>query len=116
MAEAPNGRIALERPAEGSAPSTAAAKAAIRETRNRLAVQVAGIAEHVHFLFTTPSAVETDAPSGGVVGGAIKTIAVAGRAKRAWTDARRTGLLRRAVFGGVTVAIAVALASRTRRR
>ena len=101
MAEAPNGRITLERPA-GTAPSTAAMKAAIRETRYRLAAQVAQTADHVHLLFTTPSAsVKTEAPVGGVVAGAIKAIAVAGRTRRVWTDARRTGLLRRAAIGGV---------------
>ena len=115
MAEAPNGRITLERPA-GTAPSTAAMKAAIRETRNRLAAQVTQTADHVHLLFTTPSSVETEAPVGGVVAGAIKAIAVAGRARRVWTDARRTGLLRRAAIGGAIVAIAALLAARTRRR
>ena len=83
-------------------------KAAIRETRNRLAAQVAQTADHVHLLFTTPSSVETEAPVGGVVAGAIKAIAVAGRARRVWTDARRTGLLRRAAIGGVIVGIAAA--------
>ena len=115
MAEAPNGRIT-----PGSAGRdvalTAAMKAAIRETRNRLAAQVAQTADHVHLLFTTPSSVETEAPVGGVVAGAIKAIAVAGRARRVWTDARRTGLLRRAAIGGVIVAIAAVLATRTRRR
>ena len=100
MAEAPNGRIVLERPA-GTAPSTAAMKAAIRETRNRLAAQLAQTADHVQLLFTTPSSVKTEAPVGGAVAGAIKAIAVAGRAGRVWTDARRTGLLRRAAIGGV---------------
>lgn len=115
MAEAPNGRITLERPA-GTAPSTAAMKAAIRETRNRLAAQVAQTADHVHLLFTTPASVKTEAPVGGVVAGAIKAIAVAGRARRVWTDARSTGPLRRAAIGGGIVGIAALLAARTRRR
>jgi hypothetical protein len=114
MAEAPNGRITLERPA-GTAPSTADMKAAIRETRNRLAAQVAQTADHVHLLFT-PASVKTEAPVGGVVAGAIKAIAVAGRARRVWTDARSTGLLRRAAIGGGIVGIAALLAARTRRR
>ena len=115
MAEAPNGRITLERPA-GTAPSTAAMKAAIRETRNRLAAQVAQTADHVHVLFTTPDSVKAEAPVGGVVAGAIKAIALGGRARLVWTDARRTGLLRRAAIGGVIMAIAAVLATRTRRR
>ena len=115
MAEAPNGRITLERPA-GTAPSTAAMKAAIRETRNRLAAQVTQTADHVHLLFTTPASVKTEAPVGGVVAGAMKAIAVAGRARRVWTDTRSTGLLRRAAIGGGIVGIAALLAARTRRR
>jgi hypothetical protein len=91
-------------------------KAAIRETRNRLAAQVAQTADHVHLLFTTPSAVHTEAPAGGVVAGAIKAIAVAGRTGRIWTDVRRTGLLRRAAIGGVIAGVAALLAARTRRR
>ena len=94
----------------------AAMKAAIRETRNRLAEQLAQTADHVHLLFTTPSAVHTEAPAGGVVAGAIKAIAVAGRTGRIWTDVRRTGLLRRAAIGGVIAGVAALLAARTRRR
>ena len=116
MAEAPNGRVALERQTERRSPSMADMKAAIRETRNRLTVQLARTADHVQLLFTAPSSVETEPPVGGVAAHAIKTITVAGRARRVWTDARRTGLLRRAVIGGVTVAIAAALATRKRRR
>lgn len=115
MAEAPNERIALERPAV-TAPSTAAMKAAIRETRNRLAAQVAQRADHVHLLFTTPDSVKAEAPVGGVVAGAIKAIAVAGRVRRVWADASRTGLLRRTAIGGAILAIAAVLATRTRRR
>jgi hypothetical protein len=65
-------------------PSTADVKAAIRETRRRLADHVARTADHVHLIFTTPDSVETEAPVGGAVAGAIKTIAVAGRARRVW--------------------------------
>jgi hypothetical protein len=57
--------------------------------------------DHVELLFTTPSSAETEARDSGVVG-AIKTIAVVGRAKRVWSDARRTGLLRRAAIGAAT--------------
>jgi hypothetical protein len=112
MAEAPNGRIALERPTERRSPSTADMKADIRETRSRLAAQLARTADHVQFLFTAPSSVETEPPVGGVAAHAIKTIVIAGRARRVWTDAWRTGVLRRAVIGGVIVAIAAALATR----
>lgn len=116
MAEAPDRRIAMDRPTDATAPSAADIKAAIRETRNRLAAQVGRTADHVHLIFTTPASVETEAPLGGAVAGAIKTIAVAGRVTRVWTDARQTGLLRRAAIGGVIVAMAAAVATRTRRR
>ena len=88
MAETPNGRVAMEPTTDRTSPSTEEMKAAIRETRNRLAVRLARTADHVHVLFTTPSSVETEARDGGVVGGAIRTIGVAGRAKRVWSDAR----------------------------
>jgi len=91
-------------------------KAAIRETRNRLAAQVAQTADHVHLLLTTPASDKPEVPAGGVVVGAIKAIAVAGRVRRVWADASRTGLLRRTTIGGVILAIAAVLATRTRRR
>jgi hypothetical protein len=106
----------MEQMTDGTSPSTAKMKAAIREVRGRLTVRLARTADHVHLLFTTPSSAETTALDSGVIGGAIKTITVAGRAKRVWTDARRTGLLGRAAIGGVAMAIAAALAAKTRRR
>ena len=116
MAEASNRHVAVEESTDTPPPSMEEMHAAIRETRGRLAVGLARTADHVEFLFTSPSSAETEARGGGVVGGAIRTIAIAGRAKRAWADARRTGLLRRVAIGGVTVVIAVALAARARRR
>ena len=79
-------------------------------------MRLARTADHVHLLFTTPSSAETEARDGGLVGGAIKAIGAAGRARRVWSDASRTGLLRRAAIGGVTVAMAAALATRRRRQ
>jgi hypothetical protein len=116
MAEAPNGRITLERPVSGTAPSAADIKTAIRETRNPLATQVTQTADQGPFLFTTPSSVKPEAPVAGVVAGAIKPIAIAGHTKRVWTNARRTGLARRVAVGALTVAIAALLAARTRCR
>jgi hypothetical protein len=116
MAEAPNGRIAMDRRIDPTSSSVADMKAAIRETRDRLARYVAGTADRVHLRFAAPSSVETHGPVGGVVAGAINMIALAGRASRAWTDARRTGLLHRGAIGGVMVAIAAVLAMKTRRR
>ena len=119
MAEAANGRVATVEATSGALPATpsvAEARAAIRETRGRLAVRVARTANHVHRVFTDPSSAAVLGQDGGAIGRAIGTIAVAGRARRAWRDARSTGLLRRAAIGGVCVAVAVAFAVRMRRR
>ena len=117
MAEAPNGRVALEQSTDRTSPSTAEMTSAIRETRNRLAMRLARTADDVHLLFTTPSSADTEARDGGLVGGAIKTIGAAGRARRVWSEASRTGWLRRAAIGGVTtVAMAAALATWRRRQ
>ena len=93
-------------------------KAAIRETRYRLAVQVAQTADHAQLLLTTPSSSSrTEAPVGGVVAGAIKAIALCPAAPGASGRMRgKRASYRRAVIGGVTVAIAATLATRKRRR
>jgi hypothetical protein len=100
----------------GTAPSTADVKAAIRETRQRLADHLTRTAAHVHLIFTNPDSVETEPPVSGAVAGAIKTIAVAGRARRVWADAKRMGVLRRQRSAGVLVVIGAALVAWTRRR
>ena len=97
----------------------AAMKVAIRETRGRLAMRLARTADHVHLLFTTPSsASQASQKRAAAVSSAVQSrrSLVAGRTKRVWTDAKETGLLRRVVIGGVVVAMAAALATRTRRR
>lgn len=116
MAETANGHLGKQQAADGTSPSTAEMKAAIRETRRRLAMRLADTADHVHLLFMMPSSVEAEARDGGLIGGAITTIAVVGRTKRAWSDARRAGVLRRAAIGAATVAIAAGLAAKARRR
>jgi hypothetical protein len=114
MAEGRNGRMTFDQPT-GTAPSTADVKAAIRETRQKLADHVALTADHVHRIFTTPGSVETEAPVGGAAAAAIKTIAVAGRARRVWIDAKGMGGLRRAAIGGMMVVVGAALVRWTRR-
>ena len=92
-------------------------KAGIRETRNRLAAQVAQTADHVHTSYSPlrpPSLQKRPPAEWSLV--AIKAIAVAGRTGRIWTDMRRTGPLRRAAIGGVIAGVAALLAVRTRRR
>ena len=116
MAEAPNGRVALARTTDRTSPTTAEMTSAIRETRDRLALRLARTADGVHLLFTTSLSPDTEARDGGLVGGAIKAIGAAGRAKRVWSEASRTGWLRRAAIGGATVAAAAALATWRRRQ
>ena len=116
MAEAPNGRVALAQSTDRTSPTTAEMTSAIRETRNRLAMRLARTADGVHLLFTTSSRADTEARDGGLVGGAIKAIGAAGRARRVWSEASRTGWLRRAAIGGVTVGMAAVLATRRRRQ
>ena len=107
--------MTFDQPTE-TAPSTADVWAAIRETRQRVADHVVLTADHVHLIFTTPGFVDTEAPVGGAVAGAIKTIAVAGRARRVWIDAKRMAGLRRAAIGGMIVVSGAALVRWTRRR
>jgi hypothetical protein len=116
MAETRNWHLGKKQVADRTSLSTAEMKAAIRETRDRLATRLARTADHVQRLFTAPSSAQAEARDGGFIGGAINTIAVVGRTRRAWSDARRTGLLRRAAIGAATVAIAAALATKTRHR
>ena len=91
-------------------------KAAIRETRVRLATELARTADHVHGLFTVPLSAQAEARDGGFINGAVKAIAVAGRTRRIWSDAKRTGVLRRAAIGVAALAIAAAVAAAHRRR
>jgi len=105
----------MEQTTDGTSLSTPDIKAAIRETRVRLATRLARTADHVHDVFRAPSAAHAEARDGWCIGGAVNAIAIAGRARRAWTDAKRTGVVRRAVIGAVTVAVAAVLAARRRR-
>jgi hypothetical protein len=115
MAESSDTRRLGTRRANGTTPpSTAQVMAAIRETRGRLETQLARTAHHVHTLFTTPSSEHVETRDKGVIAGAVKAIAVAGRTKRAWNDARRTGALRRASIGAAALAIAAVLIARRR--
>jgi hypothetical protein len=116
MAETPDRHVGKKEVADRTSPSTAEMKATIGETRVRLGTRLERTADHVHVLFTAPASAQADARDGSFIGGAIKTIAVVGRTKRSWSDARRSGLLRRAAIVAATVAVAAALAGRSRRR
>jgi hypothetical protein len=117
MAEAANRRLGKEQAVDETPPSPADMKAAVRDTRLRLATRLTQTADHVRGLFTARSSAEAetcDGRDGGVIGGVIKTIAVVGRTKRAWSDARRNGVLRRAAIGAATLVIAGVIAAKTR--
>ena len=114
MVETPNRQLGHEQSA-GSAPSsTVEVKAAIRETRARLAARLTGMADRVDALFARP-AVAQERRDAGVVGATINTIAAIGRTKRAWSRARSTGLVGRTAVVAVATGIALALAVKTRR-
>jgi hypothetical protein len=115
MAETANRDVAKAQVAGTTTPSTAEMKAAIRETRVRLATRLASTADHLHGLFTSPPSRQAEARREDLIGSAIRMLAVVGRTKRAWSDAKRTGLPR-AAFGAAAVAIAATLATATRRR
>lgn len=98
--------------ASDSISTPAEMRAAIVETRARLSSRLARTADHVHTVFTVPSSAQKEASEGGLIGGAIRTIAVAGQTTRAWHDAKGAGLFRRAAIGAVTVAVAAAFAAK----
>jgi|1185.fasta_scaffold102327_2 hypothetical protein len=115
MAETANRLVDNTDGANGTSPSTAEMKAAIRQTRSRLTTRLSETAEHIHLVLTVPSAAEKEPAVGGVLGGAINTLAVVGRTTRAWHDAKRTGVLSRGAVVAASVAIAGAVASKARR-
>jgi hypothetical protein len=116
MAETPNRELGHEEAAINAPSSTVEAKAAIRETRARLAMRLTGTADCVHAIFTHPTVAQMEPRAGGVIGSAINTIAAVGRTKRVWRDARSTGLLRRSAMVSVAAAVALVLAARKKRR
>ena|SRR6185436_12797961 len=109
MAETPDRQLAAPGADDVTPPSTAHVIAAIRETRLRLATRLTRTADHVHQLFTAPSTADAEPSGAGVIDGAVKAIALVGRTKRAWDDARRSGVFRRAAIGATAVAIAAVL-------
>jgi hypothetical protein len=115
MVETPNRELGHEEAAINAPSSTVEAKAAIRETRARLAMRLTGTADRVHAIFTRPAVAQTEPRARGVIGSAINTIAAVGRTKRVWRDARSSGLLRRSTIVAVVVAVALVLATRTKR-
>ena len=65
MAETPNRHVGKKEVADRTSPSTAEMKAAIRETRVRLAARLARTADHVHVLFTAPASAQAETRDGG---------------------------------------------------
>ena len=115
MVETPNRQLGHEQAASGTPSSTAEVKAAIRETRARLATRLTDTADCVDAIFTRPTIAQAERHDGGLVGAAINTIAAVGRTQRAWSHARSTGLFRTAAVVAVAAGIALTLAAKTRR-
>jgi hypothetical protein len=115
MAETSNRRLSEPQGAGTTSPSMTEMKAAIGETRGRLALGLTRTADHVHVLFSAAAPTPAESRDHGLIGGAATAIVIAGRTRRAWGDARRTGLLRRVAIGAATVALAVAFAAYRRR-
>ena len=114
MVENPNRQLGQQQAASGTPSSTAEVKAAISETRARLAARLTATADCVDAIFTRPTSEQAERRDGGLVGAAISTIAAVGRTQRAWSHARSTGLFRRAAVVAVATGIAVALAAKKR--
>jgi hypothetical protein len=114
MVETPNRQLGPEQAATGT-PSTTEVKAVIRETRARLAARLTDTADRVDAIFARPTVAQAQPRDGGLVGAAISTIAAVGRTRRAWSQARSTGLFRRAAVAIVAAGIAGALAAKARR-
>jgi hypothetical protein len=114
MAETPDRRVDQERGSDTS-PSATDVRAAIWETRARLTTGLTRTAEHLHTVYIAPSSAQSEGRDGGFVGGAVHAIALAGRSRRAWTNAKKTGIFRRAAIGAATVALAAVLATKRRR-
>jgi hypothetical protein len=114
MGETPDRHIDSAAAADDAPPTTKDMTAAIRGTRVRLATQLARTGEHLHRLFTSP-APDDGARDHGVIGAAVKTITIAGRARRVWRTAKGSGVLRRAVIGATT-SLAVAFVARRMKR
>ena len=69
MAETPNRQLGKQQAVDAPSPSPAEMKAAIRETRVRLATRLARTADHVHILFTAPSSAQAEVRDRGFIGG-----------------------------------------------
>ena len=116
MAEAPNRQLVAQGKSTLAPSSVADAKAAIRETRARITMELTSTADRVNTLFTRPAAAEEEPRQDGLAGVAARSIAAAGQAKRVWGDARSTGLVRRSIVGTLVAGIALAIAARATRR
>jgi membrane protein len=93
-------------------PSPAPAVAAASETRLRPATGLTRTADH---LDAAPATAAAEAGRGGVRRGAVMAMAVMVHTKRAWDDARRTGVLRRAAVGAALALAAVFVVTRRER-
>jgi hypothetical protein len=110
MGETANRDIDTGAAADDAPLTTKDMTAAIRGTRVRLATRLARTGDHIHRLFTAPAPGE-GVRDHGVIGAAVTTITIAGRARRVWRTAKESGVLRSAAIGVATL-IALAFAVR----
>jgi hypothetical protein len=119
MVEAADPRVAsdLDRSDEaGHSPATL--KAAIRETRGRIASRLDDTTERLAALFIAPSENGGAPREPGIVGLIATSVATAGRTRRAWMYAKSSGLVTKttaaAALIGVVSIVAVVRSRRKR--
>ena len=93
-------------------PPPAQAVAAVSETRLQPATGLTRTADHADHLDAAPASADVEAGRGGVLEGAVMAMAVMFHTKRAWDDARRTGVLRKAAVGAALALAAVFVVKR----
>jgi len=96
-------------------PSPAQAVAAASETRLRPATALTRTADNADHLDAAPASADAEGGRGGVLEGAVMAMAVMVHTKRAWDDARRTGVLRKAAVGAALALAAVFVVTRRER-
>ena len=91
--------------------STTDARAAIRDTRARLAARLTDASERIGVMLTHPT---REAEGDGPVGTVLHTLATIRRASDTWKHARSVGIFRRAAVAALAAGIALVLAVKTR--
>jgi hypothetical protein len=122
MAEAPDRQLtAVDTAAtRRRSPTIPEVQADMRETRERLAVEIARTTDRLDSLFRRPSESGSEDPpqETGVLGIAVGSIAAFHKTKRAWEHAKSDRVVRKASLAAAVIAVAalVAVGRRWRRR